>query len=1542
MILLHVGQQEFAVPQPARPQVVKSLQKNRFDRVMKDVLNSCEGRNGANIITVPVTFQSPISINPRTPEHMNKQECMASRHSAMIATDPIRGRGSETRIQTNCTPESGHGYHIFHKDDMQPGSTGHGAKRNAHIQLQDTEKQISFADDGDEDYDPTKDEAILLDVDDETFHDLQEPKNVSKPTDRLYSWDMSAILDPSVPAVHLHARKSLPQKPFDRVMKSVLNSCEGRNGGNRSTVPVALQSPISIHSRTPDRLNKQECMTSRHSATLATNPPRGRGTVSKLSESRSQTNCRPESGHGYRLFHKDDMQPASPGHGAKRNAHILVQDTERQISFAGDGEKQISFEDDGEEDYDPTKDEAILLDVDDDTCNNMEEPKNVSKPTDQLYSWDMPPILDPSSPTAQVHARKSLHQKPFDRVMKGVLDSCEGRNGASISNVPVTFHSPISINSRTPEHLNKQECMTSRHSAMLATNPTIGRGSVFKLSETGIQSNCRPESGHGHHIFHKDDMQPGSTGHGAKKNAHILVQDTERRISIADDGEEDYDPTKDEAILLDVDDEIFHDLQEPKNVSKPTDRLYSWDMSAVLDPSSPTAQLHARKRLSFKEREAACFCNRTVNSECTIQNTTNQKIQINSAIKIPMPSTMRQSTNLVSETRNENRVSVHSLHASLRVPPSQSSKDNLDETADIEEIDGNVFISHSWENQLNNVKPPANRSATVADGKKKRMQKHLDAAQEPTINLSPPSNRLTIQAKDKVCQTLINVAQEQNQISTAPATDQAMQMLAQTQVTNDIQLSAAVASEGQAINTVSLIENLTTHVRKRGGPRTVKGNELLKKKTSKNEVHSDTQTIKTNKRTLRVGALEKAKLEMQTNGHFRDNEGVQSLAPICTNEKQSTDSRLPVSEKAILPGEHNTLNLKVAFDSPFKKQGEKNEKKCNISNKKKKQLIRPIKTIKVKTNGPTLCAEGTNKLAVANNSKENVNEPLVSLDINLERQTPSDLKCQVKKRKIDQVTESNEGKSSPEKRKKSILKVCKKKFTILDEKSEVHFKDCENSESNNCFAVPQKRMSRVSALRKSLLPAFAQQRLSSFKESLEGFGAAYSKTPVAKKMAQKETDLKKQSQKKSPAESLLQADDSPGITVEGAKTSKNKQSVSCSIVNHSKSNSADDFHVPEVAETLEEAIAPNTNDNAKGSCQKEFFPDVAAVSEDDLHSVKLGKTNPRSSWKEQLLSLPSSEDTQRVGTPKETRKEYVQKQLSKKRTILKDSTLSEKPLSSNPSETFIIPEELKESPSMNATTSPFESGSGPVPSRCVGKISAGERPVPFDLNEPDSDHTDADTYSSDSCLCEPVQKQTEKIVFPSHTPNVRRSKRTRVQPMQYWRGERVNYKARPSGFVVDGIISPDCKISHRANTSRKNHDQGKRKAKEDVVATAPTAVVDPVKCKECFIACVKTQEECKFVSVNGLPAVCRSLNQPRFSMGKMLLEPLQEKGIHFVHLNTMIFYIIAGKVMATLHCSEYHLKTGDYFFVPPGNFYNIKNLLKDARACILFVQLKDK
>uniref|UniRef100_U3JVT2 Centromere protein C n=1 Tax=Ficedula albicollis TaxID=59894 RepID=U3JVT2_FICAL len=60
-----------------------------------------------------------------------------------------------------------------------------------------------------------------------------------------------------------------------------------------------------------------------------------------------------------------------------------------------------------------------------------------------------------------------------------------------------------------------------------------------------------------------------------------------------------------------------------------------------------------------------------------------------------------------------------------------------------------------------------------------------------------------------------------------------------------------------------------------------------------------------------------------------------------------------------------------------------------------------------------------------------------------------------------------------------------------------------------------------------------------------------------------------------------------------------------------------------------------------------------------------------------------------------------------------------------------------------------------------------------------SDSSEELNYKLRRLLSDEVARH--KIVMPSNTPNVRRTKRIRLRPLEYWRGERVNYTMDPSG-----------------------------------------------------------------------------------------------------------------------------------------------------------------
>ncbi|XP_059778893.1 centromere protein C isoform X3 [Balaenoptera ricei] len=231
-------------------------------------------------------------------------------------------------------------------------------------------------------------------------------------------------------------------------------------------------------------------------------------------------------------------------------------------------------------------------------------------------------------------------------------------------------------------------------------------------------------------------------------------------------------------------------------------------------------------------------------------------------------------------------------------------------------------------------------------------------------------------------------------------------------------------------------------------------------------------------------------------------------------------------------------------------------------------------------------------------------------------------------------------------------------------------------------------------------------------------------------------------------------------------------------------------------------------------------------------------------------------------------------------------------------------------------------GSGP--SRLKNYLTSEMSNSNVDDNEVQESSNDSRVKRSNST---PENKVHHKLVLPSNTPNVRRTVRTRSKPLEYWRGERIDYQGRPSGgFVIGGILSPD-KVS------------SKRKAKGNLGRVNTIVNRKRICLDNDERNLVRPRDTYQFCVEHGELKVYKTLDTPFFSTGKLILGPHQEKGKQHVGLDTLIFYVDFGDLLCTLHETPYVITTGDSFYVPSGNYYNIKNLLNEE-SVLLFTQIK--
>ncbi|XP_023559964.1 centromere protein C isoform X2 [Octodon degus] len=213
-----------------------------------------------------------------------------------------------------------------------------------------------------------------------------------------------------------------------------------------------------------------------------------------------------------------------------------------------------------------------------------------------------------------------------------------------------------------------------------------------------------------------------------------------------------------------------------------------------------------------------------------------------------------------------------------------------------------------------------------------------------------------------------------------------------------------------------------------------------------------------------------------------------------------------------------------------------------------------------------------------------------------------------------------------------------------------------------------------------------------------------------------------------------------------------------------------------------------------------------------------------------------------------------------------------------------------------------------------------------------------------------------KIVLPSRTPGVRRTKRIRSKPLEYWRGERVDYKeAASGGFVIDGILSPETVTSKRKAKGKVIKIDTRKKICLDNIERKsrllvncdislgdpfqPTQVKDPETREIIPMDLIRPRDTYQFFVEHGELKVYKTLDTPFFSTGKLILGPYEEKGKQYVGEDILVFYVNVGDLLCTLHETPYIIATGDSFYIPSGNYYNIKNL-RNEESILLFTQIK--
>ncbi|OLL26022.1 Centromere protein 3 [Neolecta irregularis DAH-3] len=222
------------------------------------------------------------------------------------------------------------------------------------------------------------------------------------------------------------------------------------------------------------------------------------------------------------------------------------------------------------------------------------------------------------------------------------------------------------------------------------------------------------------------------------------------------------------------------------------------------------------------------------------------------------------------------------------------------------------------------------------------------------------------------------------------------------------------------------------------------------------------------------------------------------------------------------------------------------------------------------------------------------------------------------------------------------------------------------------------------------------------------------------------------------------------------------------------------------------------------------------------------------------------------------------------------------------------------------------------------------------------------------------------LVGSTQEDGCRRSTRTKLQPLEYWRNERVVYALgarRESGPALPAIKEIVRYEPHEPETRSKRHVSRKRKKHgqpdddDDDNDEHNLADKENWENKDEVIADVLCWPQCDQVEMKRI-AIPNSAVQTNIvanrtftfkkifeegdfcATGILEINPDGEKPAKQTRNNVLIFVILNGCVAVTINQTEFRLKRGGQFIVPRGNSYRIKNML-DRPARLQFTQVKN-
>ncbi|KAG2067490.1 hypothetical protein BDR04DRAFT_1144288 [Suillus decipiens] len=214
--------------------------------------------------------------------------------------------------------------------------------------------------------------------------------------------------------------------------------------------------------------------------------------------------------------------------------------------------------------------------------------------------------------------------------------------------------------------------------------------------------------------------------------------------------------------------------------------------------------------------------------------------------------------------------------------------------------------------------------------------------------------------------------------------------------------------------------------------------------------------------------------------------------------------------------------------------------------------------------------------------------------------------------------------------------------------------------------------------------------------------------------------------------------------------------------------------------------------------------------------------------------------------------------------------------------------------------------------------------------------------------------------FEENSPppdGVRRSRRHRYKPLEYWRQEKVVYGGDTSGLILVPQIKEIIRIPQEppkplGKAGKKRKRTGSERAKSmpepfdpeegwDDETQESGVVIDYVTEEPVLRRIVYTAKK-----IDPKPAAGggwffqKIFGEGDFiAAGVLRIPPQGRKPSKGTKDNTYVFYVIEGAVAAVIHESQYIVATGGMFIVPRGNTYYIENI-SDRDAKVFFTQAR--